>query len=254
MESSLKKSPSPLLEIIVKMRAHSQRDRIYELLDHIKSDPTVHRHVYPTGHNTVADFLMDLNSLYPDDLSPYLTAKTKKWTCSCCLKTFTENLPDEILSIVPIPHSSKPLSISDVLKKHFFYQESLFCPNCKGKTFSKVSTLLTSKFLIIDLQRFSIKRAVKRKEWTQNKRSIQIKADRKLELPGSPKYQLIGVIHHQGTMTSGHYWANIMTKDGKWWELNDSVQKPIIVISGKTLQIAIYVKAEHFQLARKNII
>lgn len=250
----MKKSHSPLIEIIVKMRDHSQRDRIYELLDHIKSDPTVQRHIYPTGHNTVADFLMDLNSLYPDDLSPYLTSKTKKWTCSCCLNTFTENLTDEILSIVPIPQSNKPLRICDILKKHFFYQASLFCPNCKEKTFSKVSTFLKSNFLIIDLQRFSLRKAGKRKKWIQNKRSIQINADRTLELPDSPKYQLIGVIHHEGTVTSGHYWVNIMTKDGKWWELNDSVQKPIMVISRKTLQIAIYVKAEHFQLAHKNII
>ncbi len=82
-------------------------------------------------------------------------------------------------------------------------------------------------------------------------RSLQIET---LEISDSPKYRLIAVVHHKGTMNSGHYWVNIMTKDGEWWDLNDSVKEHITSISRKTLQIAIYVKAEHFQITRKNII
>ena len=63
------------------------------------------------------------------------------------------------------------------------------------------------------------------KRWLDlNKNRQHVNFDEKLEI-NKNKYELFGIINHEGNLFGGHYYAYI--KKNEWYEFNDTTVKPI---------------------------
>jgi len=98
-------------------------------------------------------------------------------------------------------------------------KDTLLCHHCGRETqhYKTAEIVYTPTVLALHFQRYS--------EITEEKSDLLVAFSETLRLGEVTKlqgeYDLHAVIHHQGTLRNGHYWADVKV-DGRWQRFNDS--------------------------------
>jgi len=142
-------------------------------------------------------------------------------TCPHCKTTSEKFETSNILGA----HFARATHLSQILRKTTFADNVIHdreCDNCKTRhdTRQKVRLACAPEVLAIQLARFTS---------TNTKNDAEVKFNRFLSLgpfmerQTRTDYELSCVVHHSGTMNSGHYKAVAVGPNGQWEELNDRV-------------------------------
>ena len=153
--------------------------------------------------------------------------------CSTCEKWSEDNFdPFNVLPLAIPDHSN--LTLTDCLKyANDPHQVNFQCDHCKSKQvgMKKSSIFTLPNVLIIQLKRFNNSNV-------KNEATVQIPFDNfdmrpflSNEAPNAKLtkilYHCIGVIHHVGGTSGGHYYSYIKHFDGSWYEMNDTTVNQI---------------------------
>jgi len=98
-------------------------------------------------------------------------------------------------------------------------KDTLLCHHCgrEAQHYKTAEIVYTPTVLALHFQRYS--------EITAEKSDLLVAFSETLRLGEVTKlqgeYDLHAVIHHQGTLRNGHYWADVKV-DGRWQRFNDS--------------------------------
>ena len=140
---------------------------------------------------------------------------------------------------LPVPGSGAdggPVRLKDCLTK-FTEREDLEdvegykCEKCKWQrgACKKLTIYKAPKVLILHLKRFSGGGLSRFSRFSKN--SARVSFDLELDLgrhcnlkEGSSRYKLFAVSHHSGSLSGGHYYAEVENAyDGRWYNFNDSM-------------------------------
>jgi ubiquitin carboxyl-terminal hydrolase 4/11/15 len=107
-----------------------------------------------------------------------------------------------------------------------------FCPKCQKpvRANAQIDIWSVPDVLIFHLKRFVVRDTGFKK--VTSKVAFPEETDLRPYVQGPQKndsllaYKLYASVHHSGTMTGGHYTANIVDPDGKWWTFNDESVYP----------------------------
>ena len=157
-------------------------------------------------------------------------------TCHRC--NFQSNSYDPFMDLsLPIPqksgggsyyssYSSGSVTLIDCLEME---EEKLTddyrCEKCKkkGHCTRKISIQKLPQVLVIHLKRFSYTAYSRKKLSTSVTFPMTgLNLSELCEDGGSSTYNLYGISHHSGYMGGGHYVADILNSDGKWYHCDDS--------------------------------
>ena len=133
-----------------------------------------------------------------------------------------------------LPKYIKIIDLERLLAEYFKYEIIGFgniCEKCKKilKHKKELKISRPPEILILSLQRIDL--------ITGKKLDYSVKFEQKLNLyefidhecgyDKESKYELFGVINHQGIINSGHYFSFIINKNNEWIEFNDSIVRKI---------------------------
>jgi ubiquitin C-terminal hydrolase len=97
-------------------------------------------------------------------------------------------------------------------------EDSLLCHHCDTDTqhYKTAQIVYTPKVLVLHLQRYNEAIGEKNNQFVTFPDILRL--GNVMQLEG--EYDLHAVIHHQGTLTYGHYWTDVRV-DGQWQRFND---------------------------------
>jgi ubiquitin C-terminal hydrolase len=135
---------------------------------------------------------------------------------------FTKTVKLSVLTTYSMPQPEK-LTISNLLKS-FSVPEKLtednawYCNKCKSHKLAKKKLCLytTPKYLLMHLKRFSHK--IHGRYVSNSKIDSSIKLSDFEEINGK-RYELISIVNHMGSISSGHYTATV--KKNEWLCFDD---------------------------------
>ena len=156
------------------------------------------------------------------------------YTCQCQSKIFSFQKILDFPLLFPEKIKNNIISLYDLLKLYFSEEYIDFenkCEKCKKIVKHKKELKISRppEILILSLQRIDL--------ITGKKLDYSVKFEQKLNLyefidhecgyDKESKYELFGVINHQGIINSGHYFSFIINKNNEWIEFNDSIVRKI---------------------------
>jgi len=135
---------------------------------------------------------------------------------------------------IPIPKQTRTVGLTDCLSA-FVTEESMEkcgyrCARCKREdNFTKQLTVQRfPQVLVIHLKRFKVD--FTKREKLNTGVNIPLTVDMAPYAPYSKdasksnaNYELYGISHHSGSLSGGHYIADVKTTDGSWFRCNDSM-------------------------------
>jgi ubiquitin C-terminal hydrolase len=152
--------------------------------------------------------------------------------CPVCLNR--ESGYDSFVCLsLALPTSPDELSLEGCLR-YFTSEETLeptdmwLCPTCKDRVCAKKTTIIHKppKILILHLKRFTAANKAHKKVALAVDYPLELDISRFSETP-APKYRLIGVVMHSGTLSLGHYTAAAIDPTTDQWHLfNDCYVSP----------------------------
>ena len=151
--------------------------------------------------------------------------------CRRCTRSFSASMGVE----VPIPILNRPVSVEDCLAQYCAEEildaESLYqCDGCKKsvRASKQMSFFSLPEILVISIKRFRSYGNFSDKVSTPV--AFQQTLDMSPFLSTSnqhSRFQLVGVVNHQGNIHGGHYTADARgIVDGQWCAFSDEVHKP----------------------------
>ena len=195
--------------------------------------PTFHYNVQQDVAEVLDLVLTELAgpSNFAQDLSSLTITYTK--TCNECFFSYnTEEF--QTMLVLPVSNSVQS-SLDNYLKEEQLCgSNQWFCPICEKLCDASLETRISScsKFLIVQLRRFSHNQGVfqKNNAIVQCLPSTDSKTTDFLRLPAIVEddvslfngYSLMATINHSGTLNNGHYWAYIK-KANSWLLCNDTL-------------------------------
>ena len=147
-----------------------------------------------------------------------------------CSHTVTLSTIFNCVLLLPIPNKSSPTTLLDCLNNYAFREKENDkgrCKRCNIETNSNdiLTQLMNApEMLIMNIKRYSIINGKAQKNQTPISIPLILEDLGYLSTEETYKYwyQLTGVVHHAGTLTSGHYTANVRMNNGTWLYCNDS--------------------------------
>ncbi|KAK2907359.1 hypothetical protein Q8A67_006344 [Cirrhinus molitorella] len=127
---------------------------------------------------------------------------------------------------IPVPMQSQiTVNVQNCINSHFKSTEmsGVYCETCKSMT--DIEKAKFPPVLVLHLQRFS--QDYRQMKYVKNNASAEIPFRLLLV---DRKYDLYGIVNHRGTLTNGHYYAEIKSfDDQQWYQFNDSSVTMVIL-------------------------
>ena len=151
------------------------------------------------------------------------------YTCQCNSTIYSFQKILDFPLLFPQNLKSNIISLKELLKFHFSIEYIDFetkCNNCQKKSKHKKELKISRppEILILSLQRIDL--------INEKKLDYKVKFSQKLDIyefidkdcgyNKESKYDLFGIINHEGNIDSGHYYSFIKNENKKWIEFNDA--------------------------------
>lgn len=197
---------------------------------------------FQDAHNFLLSLLDSANEVRHIDssiASKFLSHITSTSICKECRNEYSRsaNYFSIQIDIVKTAH------INDALKM-FFQVENVdkFCEKCR-KNVTAVKQFKLSRaptILCLQIKRFSI--GSKIEDCVQIEHDLTISKQMQQKSSTDMKYKLMAIVCHNGSLNSGHY-KTIVCENGKLYEFNDALVKPIPfmnIINSKEAYVLFY--------------
>ncbi|CAM45416.1 putative ubiquitin hydrolase [Leishmania braziliensis MHOM/BR/75/M2904] len=169
-------------------------------------------------------------------------------SCNHQSRSFNVSLSIEI----PIPQTSSKVSLDDCFatycREEILDNASMYmCPNCRQKVNARKQLLFYSvpPVLFITLKRFrcygDFTSASKVNSTVFFSKTLSI-APYMCSMFSKTKYNLVGIVNHQGNMHGGHYTADAVGADGVWCHFSDEKVTKADVADNNLAYILCYVR------------
>ncbi|XP_051978629.1 uncharacterized protein LOC127640214 [Xyrauchen texanus] len=178
-----------------------------------------------------AEFLQKILSMIEPEPSEIFHGKKKH--SSTCLQSQHESV-EEINSFcflaIAMDSDQHVINVQNSFNSQFEAtlqegEDQLFCENCKMMTDMKFSytILQVPQVLVLQMQRFYLD--YNSMTFLKNKRDVEIPLHLSVQDEGGVQYEydLYAVINHSGSLSGGHYFADIKSfENQQWYQFNDS--------------------------------
>ncbi|XP_051547729.1 uncharacterized protein LOC127437100 isoform X2 [Myxocyprinus asiaticus] len=178
-----------------------------------------------------AEFLQKILSMIEPEPSEIFHGKKKH--SSTCLQSQHESI-EEINSFcflaIAMDSDQHVINVQKSFNSQFEAtllegEDQLYCENCQMMTDMKISytVLQVPQVLVLQMQRFNLD--YYSMTFLKNNRDVEIPLHLSVQDEGGVHYvyDLYAVINHSGSLSGGHYFANIKSfENQQWYQFNDS--------------------------------